>query len=324
MLPVHNETEGGRFTLAWHRAFDRFIAATSYRAYRGGDPRTAFIHVPNDRKTDHRELLDIVGSAERCHMPAAQTGNVDLTGSTSDWAGPKRHEAFVFVICGRNVEPGRFKRCFESLVAQGVHDWGAVVVDDASTNGFGDYARMLLADYGDRVTLVRNEQRRGGLYNTWNPIANFCTDPETVIITLDADDALIGDYVLERVRAEYEDGADVTVGSMLRLDKEASYPANFERPRWWDSNVWQHLRTFRKRLFDAIDVDDLKIDGKWIYLATDWAFMVPIVEMASSPRHIAEPMYLYEPAEPKDEGNRRKRDSVIARILAKPPYGKLR
>ena len=311
-------------TLGWHQAFDRFIATTNYRSYRGGDPRTAFIHVPNDRKANHGEWLDITASVERGHVPAAQMGKVELTGSASDWAGNKRYEPFVFVICGRNVQPGRFKRCFESLVCQKVQDWGAVVVDDASTNGFGDYARMLLADYGDRVTLVRNEQRRGGLYNTWNAIANFCIDPETVIITLDADDTLIGDHVLEVVRAEYEDGADVTVGSMIRLDKEASYPPNFERPRWWDSNVWQHLRTFRKRLFDAIDVDDLKIDGEWIDLATDWAFMVPIIEMASNPRHIAEPLYLYEPAEAKDEDNQRGKDSVIARILAKPPYSKLR
>ena len=324
VLPVPNEMKGGRFALGWHRAFDRFIASTNYRSYRGGDPRTAFIHVPNNRKAIHVEWLDITASVERGHVPAAQLGNVDLTGSASDWAGPKRREPFVFLICGRNVEPGRFKRCFESLVTQGVSGWGAVVADDASTNGYGDYARMLLADYGDRVTLVRNEQRRGGLYNTWNAIANFCIDPETVIITLDADDALIGDHVLEVVRAEYEDGADVTVGSMLRLDKEASYPPNFERARWWDSNVWQHIRTFRKRLFDAINVEDLKIDGEWIDLATDWVFMVPIIEMASNPRHIAEPLYLYEPAEPKDEDNRRKRDSVIARILAKPPYSKLR
>ena len=322
-LPVPNDMEGGRFTLGWHRAFDRFIAATDYRSYRGGDPGTAFIHVPNDRKADHREWLDITGSVERGHVPAAQLGSVELTGSASDWAGPQRNEPFVFVICGRNVEPGRFKRCFESLVAQNSQDWGAVVVDDDSTNGFGDYARMLLADYGDRVTLVRNEQRRSGLYNTWNAVANFCASPESVIITLDADDALIGDHVLERVRVEYEDGADATVGSMLRLDKEAFYPPNFERPRWWDSNVWQHLRTFRKRLFDAIDVEDFKIDGEWIDIATDWAFMVPVIEMASSPRHIAEPLYLYEPAVPKDECNRRERDSIIARILAKPPYSRL-
>ena len=324
VLPVANEVERGQFTLAWHRAFDRVIAASNWRSYRGGDPRTAFIHVPNDRKADHREWMDIAGSVERGHVPAAQLGNVELTGSASDWAGPKRHEPFVFVICGRNVDPGRFKRCFESLAAQSVQEWGAVVVDDASTNGFGDYAGTLLAPFGDRFTLVRNEHRSGGMYNTWNAVTNFCTDPESVIITLDADDAMIGEHVLERVQAEYADGADVTVGSMLRLDKEATYTANFDNPRWWDSNVWQHLRTFRKRLFDAIDVGDLKIDGEWIDVATDWAFMVPIIEMASSPRYIADPLYLYEPAEPKTDDSRLERDAIIARILAKPPYGKLR
>ena len=286
VLPVANELEWGRVTLAWNRAFDRFIAETNYRSYRGGDPRTAFVHVPNDRKADHLEWMDIAGSVERGHVPAAQLGNVELTGTALDWAGPKRHEPFVFVICGRNVDPGRFKRCFESLAAQSVQEWGAVVVDDASTNGFDDHAKTLLGPYDDRVTLVRNEHRRGGMYNTWNAVTNFCTDPESVIITLDADDALIGEYVLERVHVEYEDGADATVGSMVRVDKEAFYPPNFDNPRWWDSNLWQHLRTFKKRLFDAIDVEDLRIDEEWIDIATDWAFMVPIIEMASSPRHI--------------------------------------
>ena len=139
-----------------------------------------------------------------------------------------------------------------------------MIVDDASTNGFGDYAGMLTASYASRVTLIRNETRRGGLYNTWNAVTGFCADPETVIITLDADDALIGDGVLERLRAEYDAGADATVGSMLRLDKESFYPANLANPRRWDSNVWQHLRTFRKRLFDAIAAEDLKLDGQWI------------------------------------------------------------
>ena len=324
VLPVANELEKGRFTLAWHRAFDRLIAATDYRSYRGGDPRTAFIHVPNDRKADHQEWMDIVDAVERGHVPGAQWGNVELTGSASDWAGPKRQEPFVFVICGRNVDPGRFKRCVDSIVTQSVQDWGAVVVDDASTNGFGDYAGTLLAPYGDRLTLVRNGHRRGGMYNTWNAVTHFCADPESVIITLDADDALIGEHVLERVRAEYAGGADATVGSMLRLDKEAAYIPNFDSPRRWDSNAWQHLRTFRKRLFDAINIEDLKIDGEWIDVATDWAFMVPIIEMASSPRWIADPLYLYEPAEAKTEESRRNRDAFIARILAKPPYSKLR
>ena len=52
--------------------------------------------------------------------------------------------------------------------------------------------------------------------------------------------------------------------------------------------------------------------------------MVPIIEMASSPRYIADPLYLYEPAQPKTDDSSRERDAVITRILAKPPYEKLR
>ena len=323
VLPVPNELEDGRLSLTWHRAFDRVIASSACRSYRGGDPRTAFIHVSNDRKSDVMDLLEIVGAVERGFVPSCQLESTDLVGSSGDWTGPKRGEPFVFVICGRNVDPMRFRQCFESLVAQDVDSWGAIVVDDASTNGFGDYAEMLTADNADRVTLVRNATRQGSLYNLWNAVTRFCTDPKTVMLTLDADDALAGRHVLDRVCSEYDDGADLTVGSMLRLDKEADYTVDFEEPRSWNSNVWQHLRTFRKFLFDAIDVEDLKLDGEWIDLANDWAFMVPMAEIASSPRHIPEPLYIYEPAGAKQQVDRQQRNSVIARILAKPRHARL-
>ena len=133
--------------MGWHRAFDRRIAATESRSYRGGDPRTAFIHVPNERKGDAAEWLDILGAVERGHLPDVQLGRVDLAGAAGDWAGPKRDEPFVFVICGRNVPPARFRQCFDSLAAQESAEWGAVVVDDASGNGFGEYAEMPLAGH---------------------------------------------------------------------------------------------------------------------------------------------------------------------------------
>ena len=307
----------GRFEMAWHHAFDQ----RGCRSYRGGDPRTAFIHVPNHRKeTDG--LLDIVGAVERGHVPEVQKDKVELAGSAGDWAGPHRSEPYVFVVCGRDVAHGRLKRCIQSMAEQRGAKWGAVVIDDASTNGMADHAEMLLAGHKDRVTLIRNERRRSTLYNTWNAVTRICTDPETVILILDADDALAGSHVLERVRAEYDSGADVTVGAMLRLDKEASYPVNFDDPRRRDSNVWQHLHTFKKRLFDAIDIKDLKVDGEWIDQANDWAFMVPIVEMASSPRHIPDQLYVYEPAIPKDGDRRQDRDRMIGRILSKTPYRK--
>lgn len=131
---------------------------------------------------------------------------------------------------------------------------------------------------------------------------------------------LIGDQALERIAVEYERGADVTVGSMLRTDKETEYPVCFDRPRERrGGNVWQHLRSFRKRLFDAIPDAALRLDGEYIDLANDWAFMIPIVEMAARPVHIAQPVYLYEPSGKSKDGERERREATIKRIMRKAP-----
>ncbi len=330
VLPIPNEAarnEAGELILrqTWHRACDGFIAGSGHHSYRGGDPRTFFIHVPNDRKQDTGGLLDIIDRVEQGFVPAIQTGFVDLQGSWDDWAGPKRAEPYIFLISGRNIDPGQFKRCFDSVLSQTESWWGAIVIDDASANGFGDYARTFLAPHCDRVTFIRNRERRGLMWNMWEAITRFCAAPQSVIVTLDPDDLLAGPRALERVKEEYEKGADVTVGSMLRLDKEALYPAELTDPRGSrGGNVWQHLRTFRKRLFDAIRVEDLKLDGEWIDCANDWAYMLPIVEMSRRPVYIPEPLYVYDPSPRERESYLKERDANISRIVARPRYTPLR
>ena len=143
------------------------------------------------------------------------------------------------------------------------------------------------------------------------------------MLTLDADDALTGRHVLDMVRSEYDDGAASPLARCLCWTRKLTTLSISRNHGHGNSNVWQHLRTFRKFLFDAIDVEDLKLDGEWIDLANDWAFMVPMAEIARSPRHIPEPLYIYEPAEAKQQVDRQQRNSVIARILAKPRHARL-
>jgi len=148
------------------------------------------------------------------------------------------------------------------------------------------------------LKLAREElhRRRAGV------IRNLCGNPESVIVTLDADDSLLGCSVLERVAVEYNNGADVTVGSMLRTDKHKIYVPNLDHPRSnRGGNVWQHLRTFKKHLFDQISDDELQINGSFLNKATDWAIMLPIVEMARKPVYIPTPLYLHEPSDTSSE-----------------------
>ena len=318
--PLPNRLDGDRLALPWYRALDRAVAQGTSRSLRGGDRRIFFVHPPNARKRNVAQWFAVLDRIEHGVVPNIQKGQVDWAGGLADWMGPERREPFVFVVSGRNVAPGRLRRCIESMARQKGPRWGAVLFDDASEPGIAEHFETACASLGARCTVVRNRRRRGLLANMVTAVRMICTDPETVIVTLDADDALIGDRVLERLAAEYERGADVTVGSMLRTDKAVDYPVCFDRPRERrGGNVWQHLRSFRKWLFDAVSDEALRLDGDYVDIATDWAFMLPIVEMAAHPVHITEPLYLYEPSGMGKGAGRAERAATIGRIVAKVP-----
>ncbi len=318
--PFANTLVEGCPGLSWHRAMDASAAQGRFASLRGGGRETFLVHPPNDFKrsvTDWMLLLDLV---EKRHLPQKQVGKVDLAGGPLDWVPQDRAEPFIFIVTGRNVPPGRMLRCFESIAAQQRKDWGAVIIDDGSAPWARDYLPTLIEPWRDRVTLLQPRERRGQLANMTLAIRHICTNAESVIITLDLDDALLGPGVLDRVALEYDRGADVTVGSMLRTDKAADYPVTFQNPRSArGGNVWQHLRTFRKRLFDAIPDQDLRLGGRYVELVVDWTFMLPIIEMAKRPAWIREPLYLYEPSGMGKGREREERELQIGAVVRKRP-----
>ena len=180
--------------------------------------------------------------------------------------------------------------------------------------------RRFLPEWGERARAFFNDSPLTSIENNVIAIRSICSHPESVIITLDIDDALIGTDVIGCLREKYHEGADLTVGSMIRTDKPCDYPAIFKGVRTVrGGNVWQHLRTFRKYLFDAIPESYFKINNEWIPFAEDWAFMVPMVEMADHPVHITRSLYFYEPTGNKDAATRNSREKIIAKIMEKDP-----
>ena len=320
--PLPNRLDGDRPALPWHRSLDRAVAKGAGTSWRGGDRRTFHVHPPNARKSDREAWYMTLDRIEQGAVPAVQHNRVEWTGGIAEWMRPSRREPFVFLVCGRGVEPGRLRRCLASIARQKGPGWGAVLFDDASEPRIAQHFDIACGLLGPRCTVVRNRRRRGLLANMTTAVRTICTDPETVIVTLDADDALIGDHVLERLAEAYARGADATVGSMLRTDKSADYPVELEDPRRKrGGNVWQHLRSFRKRLFDAIPDEALRLDGDYVDIATDWAFMLPIIEMAEHPVHIVEPLYLHEPSGRGKGEDRAEREATIGRIVAREPTG---
>jgi hypothetical protein len=209
----------------------------------------------------------------------------------------------------------------ESLERQRDRSWGVVFVDARSENGADEFLDTVVRPrLAFKAILYRNLVPVTPMENMWTAVRRLCSNPNSIIVTVDADDALIGDDVVDIVKHAYAEGADVTVGTMLRTDKVADYPVHLEKAREHrGGNVWQHLRTFRKELFDRIPEDYLKVEGQWVSFAEDWAFMLPIVEAARKPTRIVRPVYFYEPSVGKLARSHEEREALIARIVAKPP-----
>ena len=305
---------------AWHRAMDQRIRTSGARSLRGGDHRTFFVHPANEHKqTSSIEYWRMVNRIAHGDLLTRQFDRVDLVTAPKDWLAPTRFEPFVFVIAGRNVPSSRFLRCLKSVLKQHRSDWGAVVIDDDSSSSLSLHLEALCAEHAEKISFLRNPVRQGLLGNTVEAIRHYVGNPDSVIITLDADDCLIGTDVLDVLAEQYGDGADLTVGSMCRTDKLAEYPVIFQNARSSrGGNVWQHLRTFRKRLFDKLHDEQLRIDGSYVDLASDWALMLPLVELARNPRWIRTPLYLHEPGDVRNESYRSEREQVIATLVARP------
>ncbi len=312
---LNRSADDGKLELAWHRSMDQACLAGHAVSLRGGGRQTAFIHPQNSFKRSGREWNLVMALIEQGALFNGQVGKVDLVGSALEWLPSPRPEPFVYIVTGRNVPYGKMLRCYESMRRQTGYAWGAVVIDDGSDEHSREACRRVFAQ-SPNITLLQPRRRRGQLANTITAIRDLCSDPEAVIITLDMDDALIGTEVLKELANAHGSGADLTVGSMVRTDKPADYPANFtDLVSSRGGNVWQHLRSFRKRLFDGIPDWRLRLDGKYVEVCVDWAFMVPIVERALAPRHLSSKLYYYESSGLGKNGQRAEREAAIARIM---------
>ena len=324
LLPLPNSLADNRLELSWYRSLDLRLSNSPFSFYRGGHKGSFMIHTPNEWKKYPESLFNIIKAVERGRVIKMQNGQLDLVGTLGEWIG-KRKEKLVFIVRGRNTPLWKLHRCIQSLESQMDQSFGILFIDAGSTNGSVEILEGLCeGEWRGRATLLRNWSSLTIIENIVIGIRDVIEDPEAIIAMLDADDALIGEDIVTNILDIYSKGADLTVGSMLRTDRYKEYPVQFKNARIQrGSNVWQHLRTFRKYLFDNIAEEDLKIDGNWIPYAEDWAFMLPLVEMARSPVWIRESVYLYDPDPTLRGYSTVEREETIRLICQKKSYIKL-
>jgi glycosyltransferase involved in cell wall biosynthesis len=335
LLPLPNSIDhNGIPKLTWQRSLHQKQKETNYVSIRGGDHRSYYIHPQNYRKQEPYAWMNILDKVEQNIIPELQYGRFDVEGSLYDWSINKRSEKLIVVSCFRNVNISRFIRMWHSLISQDLDDFGIILLDDNSDNGLPLFIDTLIKPYADKVTFIKKRNRSPRIQNVYTAIHYYISNINSIIVMLDGDDALIGKSVLSTISNKYDAyDADVAVGRFhqtYRIQPSYRYPVDFSNPRKKGGNVWQHIKTFKKYLFDSIPLPYFKYSNnnlnlyssKWLGTCDDYAFMVPIVEMASQPIQLDEINYYYERAYDERNANRNLKELCIAEILSKPSLSK--
>lgn len=211
---------------------------------------------------------------------------------------------YYFIVTGYNVEQ-YIEQCIDSILGQDFDKdrFEVVVVFDGCTdNG----ASKVILNYRGLTSIVENNVNCGAAFSRSTTIETvgdvFKIQDNDVIITVDADDYLAHDQVLNRLEEEYSNGADVTYGNLATISHpnipilKSGFTDEQLKEKKFRSYGWKssQLRTFKYGLYKNLHEDNFKdADGNWLMNCTDLALMFPILEQAEKPVFIEDILYIY-------------------------------
>lgn len=217
---------------------------------------------------------------------------------------------YGFICCGFNCEKWVI-HSMQTMLNQNYQNFRIICIDAGSTDNTYKELEKIKKTYENKVTLIQNETRKYQVENTIQgvKIADDCD----VIVTVDLDDWLPNIGVLDTLNSYYSnENIWLTYGTYCHYPYESvshlyhEYPEEIKingkfksYPRWLAS----HLRTFRRDLFLKINDNDLRdINGNYIDMSGDAAFMYPMLEMARErSAYVKEIMYVYNKTNPLSE-----------------------
>ena len=198
-----------------------------------------------------------------------------------------------------NVEPW-VKFSINSLRQQTHKNFECLLIDDMSTDGSCEIIEQEIKD-DTRFRLIKNSEKKYGLRNYYEGINITNPRKDDVIVTLDGDDWLYNESVLEKLDTIYNKGdCWITYGNYIRyptgeLGHCTKYPDKVIQEGSYRKDVWRasQLRTFKYGLWEKINISDLKNEeGDFYSVAWDFAFMFPLLEMAAE-KHVFVDQILY-------------------------------
>ena len=203
------------------------------------------------------------------------------------------------------------KACIRSVKKQAYKDYQCIIIDDCSNDKSVEIIEKEIEGYPSFL-FIKNEERKLALKNIYEAVIESQPSPEDIIITLDGDDFLYGENVLEKVNDTYK-----KIGCWLTYGSYAEFPSarrgkfckkipdhivennSFRESQWMSS----HMRTFKVKLWNSIKKEDLlEPDGRFCDGAWDMVFMFPMLEMCGErSKFIEDILYIYNRNNPLNE-----------------------
>ena len=227
-------------------------------------------------------------------------------------------------------------KCIKSLQLQNYSNFSCILVNDISTDDCENLAQKRIQ--GDpRFKLVNNTQKKYALQNIVESIENSKPDGEDVIILLDGDDWLSSPNVLANLDSHYSNSdCCLTYGSYImyphgvRGVEPSEYPQEIVQKNLFRKDQWRasHLRTFKYKLWNHLDVKDLQDkDGVYYKMTYDQAIMLPLLEMAGNrSSYINDIMHVYNRQNPLsvDKIKAEEQYQLMLDIRSKKRYSRLK
>jgi len=183
-----------------------------------------------------------------------------------------------------------------SVAQQDYENYQHILVDDCSTDNSYAVAKQTIenlpANIQKKFTLIKNKNNMGAIYNQISALEQHTSDTDIVML-LDGDDWLKSNNTLFHYYNDlYNQGYEFTYGSMWSVvdsipliaqeyPKSVKDAKNYRKHKFNWNVPYTHLRTFRKKLANDIDLNVFKdAGGEWMRAGHDVALFYELIERA--------------------------------------------
>lgn len=217
-----------------------------------------------------------------------------------------------FKIISTGWETGDwFRQTLESILVQDYEDYQVNVIDDASNSLLqGEIAAWCDKRYEDcdfRWMYNMNTERKMAVRNQYEGIRDMDPQDGDIIVFLDLDgDRLAHPGVLSKIKSYYDQGALLTYGGYVPVpDEGTTTPARPYPPEVIQNNSYReftlrvgtwfnHLRTVKWDVLKHVPEEYFHWhDGTWLQRGTDYAVMLPCLELVAGRYKCVDETILY-------------------------------